>query len=294
MAAHRLPLEPAEVGKEAPVDVTRLNTYLSGVPKLRDRLPIRSVQRIPGGQSNLTFRVALAVGQVILRRPPMGPLPPSAHDVLRECRVTQALSHSPVPVPRLILVCSDLNVIGAPFYLMEELPGDAIRFRLPSAMEAAGPEARRSIGEQVVDILAALHTIDPASVDLADFGKPTGYLERQLRRWKGQLDYARVRPLPDLDWTVGWLEHDVPAHALEGCIVHGDYKLDNVLFSREPPPRLLAVVDWEMATLGDPLTDLGWLLAFWCENGTPPQEITVLPRVTELPGFPRRAELAAR
>jgi aminoglycoside phosphotransferase (APT) family kinase protein len=287
-------VSPGRSGTEEPVDVGKLEAYLRNVQGLREALPIQSVELIPGGQSNLTFRIGLTGRRIILRRPPLGPLPPSAHDVLREYRVMQGLARSAVPVPDLILACSDPNVIGAPFYLMEELPGGAIRFRLPPSIEAAGPEARRSIGEQVVDTLAALHTTDPGAAGLADLGKPTGYLTRQLRRWNGQLDYARVRPVPNLDWTAEWLERNLPANNLEGCIVHGDYKLDNVLFTLEPPPRLLAVVDWEMATLGDPLADLGWLLAFWCENGTPPRELTILSRVTELPGFPGRGELAER
>jgi aminoglycoside phosphotransferase (APT) family kinase protein len=290
----RLDASPASHRTDEPVDVARLAAYVADVPELRDRLPIRSVERIGGGQSNLTFRIALAGQSVILRRPPTGPIPPSAHDVLREYRVMQGLTQSQVPVPQLLLACADPRVLGAPFYLMEELPGDAIRWALPPAIEAAGPQARRSIAEQVVDTLATLHTTDPAAIGLADLGKPTGYLPRQLRRWQGQLDYARVRPVPDLDWTTAWLEQNLPVGNPEGRIVHGDYKLNNLLFTLEPPPRLLAVVDWEMATLGDPLADLGWLLAFWCEKGRPPPQLRLLSRVTELPGFPGRAELAAR
>jgi aminoglycoside phosphotransferase (APT) family kinase protein len=205
----------------------------------------------------------------------------------------RGLRQSAVPVPEPILSCADPAVIGASFFLMEDLSGDAIRFELPAAF-AAMEQAPRAIAEQVVDALATLHTTDPAGVGLADLSKPTGYIERQVRLWQGQLDYARVRPVPDLDRTSEWLEHNLPEDVGRPSLVHGDYKLDNVIFSTTAPPKLLGVVDWEMAALGDPLADLGWLLAFWCERGTPPPELTILPRITELPTFPRRAELAER
>ncbi len=276
------------------VNPPRLAEYLAGIPELCPALPISSIERIGQGQSNLTFRVALTNQTVILRRPPSGPLPPSAHDVLREFRVISALKNSSVPVPRPIAACADPSVIGAPFYLMEALPGGAIRFDLPPALAAAPIVVRRSIGEQLVDALATLHMTDPAIVGLADLGKPTSYIARQLRRWKGQLEYARTRQVPDLDWTAEWLERNMPADVERPSIVHGDYRLDNVLFTQEPPPRLLGIVDWEMATLGDPLADLGWLLAFWHEASDPPLELKILPRVMEMPGFPTRAELAQR
>ncbi len=276
------------------VDAARLAAYLGTIPSLAERLPIRAVERVGQGQSNATFRVSLTGRSVILRRPPPGPLPPSAHDVLREFRVMRALVGSPVPVPRPLAACDDPAVLGAPFFLMEALDGDAIRFELPPGLRDAPAETRRAIGQQVVDALAALHTLDPAAVGLADLGKPVGYLSRQLRRWRGQLDFARVRPVVDLDWTAEWLARNLPPDAARPSVVHGDYKLDNAIFSLEPPPRLLGVVDWEMATLGDPLADLGWLLAFWREAGDPPTELKIVPRATELPGFATRAELADR
>src|SRR6266851_7219405 len=191
------------------VNPTRLATYLADdVPELRNALPIVSIERIGQGQSNLTFRVTLTNQMVILRRPPSGPLPPSAHDVLREFRVMSALLQSSVPIPRPIAACVDLSVIGVPFYLMEALPGEAIHFDLPPALATAPIDARHSIGEQLVDALATLHMTDPTAVGLADLGKPTHYMARQLRRWKGQLEYARTRPVPNLDWTAEWLERN--------------------------------------------------------------------------------------
>lgn len=282
-----------------------LAAFLQTVPELRGSLPIQAITRISGGQSNITCRVRLADRDVILRRPPEGPLPPRAHDVLREHRILSALAPAgTVPVPRPIAACDDLTVLGAPFFIMEALPGDAIRYELPPALALAGADpaaasaahldARHSIGIQVIDALAALHAIEPAAVGLGDLGPPTGYVPRQLRRWRGQLDHARVRPVPDLDWAAAWLEQHQPPEPAHVRIVHGDYRLDNVLVSPEPPPRLLGIVDWELATLGDPLADLGWLLAFWRESVDGPHLLPILSPVMEQPGFPGRAELAAR
>lgn len=270
------------------VDLRRLQAYVTQSPELRHSAPVESITRIGKGQSNLTFRVQLADRSVILRRPPTGPLPPKAHDVLREYRVISALAGSPVPVPRPLLPCDDPAIIGAPFFLMEDVPGDAIRFRLSPALQIDGGPQR--ITGQVVDVLISLHALHPADVGLAELSRPSGYLERQLTLWKAQLDYARVRTVPDLDWVSHWLERTLPREVARPSIVHGDYKLDNTLFAHRGP-ELLAVVDWEMAALGDPLADLGWLLAFWCEHGTPPPELSILPRVTELPEFPRRKEI---
>lgn len=293
MPARDISPQRQDASPDALTDSGGLTRFLGAQPGLRDALPIRSIERIGRGQSNLTFRVTLTDRTVILRRPPPGPLPPRAHDVLREFRVMGALSGSAVPVPRVLVACDDPTVLGVPFFLLEDLPGDAIRFHLPPAL-AASPACAQLIAEQTVDALAALHTTDPAAVGLADLSRPSGYLERQVRLWKGQLDYARVRPVPDLDRAGDWLERSLPPDVAHPSIVHGDYKLDNVVFTHDPPPRLLGVVDWEMAALGHPLADLGWLLAFWCENGTPPPQLTILPRVTELPAFPRRADLVAR
>ena len=277
------------------VNPAALAGFVATVPELRDSLPIQRVERIGGGQSNVTCRVVLRDRVVILRRPPPGPLPPRAHDVLREYRVLAALAQAgSVPVPRAITACDDPSVIGAPFFLMEALPGDAIRWQIPPRLAAAPLPTRREIGMQLVDALAALHAVDPAAVGLGDFGPPAGYVPRQIRRWRGQLDHARVRPVPDLDWAADWLEQHQPPEPAQARIVHGDYRLDNVIFTQSPPPKLLGIVDWELATLGDPLADLGWLLAFWRETSDGPHLLPILTPVMEQPGFPSRAQLAAR
>ena len=272
-----------------------LSRFFATIPELRDGLPIRRMERIGDGQSNVTCRVVLADRDVIVRQPPPGPLPPRAHDVLREYRILSALAPAAtVPVPRPIAACDDPAIIGAPFFVMEALPGDAIRHQLPADLDAAPPETRHTLGIQVVDALAALHGVEPAAVGLGDLGPPSGYVPRQIRRWRGQLDLAQVRPVPDLDWAAEWLAAHQPSEPASVRIVHGDYRLDNVIVALAPPPRLLGIVDWELATLGDPLADLGWLLAFWREPGDDPPDLKIMPRAMEAAGFPGRAELAAR
>ena len=286
------------LGEGAPlVPEDRLTAFLATVPELRGSLPIQSIERIGGGQSNVTCRVTLADRVVIVRRPPPGPLPPRAHDVLREHRILAALApDGSVPVPRPLAVCDDESVLGAPFFVMEALAGDAIRFELPPALADAPLETRHELGMQIADALAALHTVEPAAVGLGDLGPPAGYVPRQIKRWRGQLEHARVRPVPDLDWAAEWLEAHQPPEPAAIRIVHGDYRLDNVIFSQSPPARLLGVVDWELATLGDPLADLGWLLAFWYEPSDPTPALKIMPRVTMQPGlpFPRRADRPLR
>jgi aminoglycoside phosphotransferase (APT) family kinase protein len=277
---------------EGPVDPARLEEYLRQQPGWEDNLPLLGLDRVGLGQSNLTFRLRLTNRNAILRRPPQGPLPPKAHDVLREYRVMQAFYPTHVPVPQPLLACEDPAVIGAPFFIMDAVPGDAIRFHLPDDI-LSNHAALRSIGLQLAEGLARLHNTNPASVGLQNLGKPEGYIKRQLVLFSKQLDMNRTRPTDDLDWTARWLEENLPPETTRPTFIHGDYKLDNVLFSLHPEPKLRAIVDWELCTLGDPLADLGWMLAFWAENGTPPAELTIMPRLTEQPGFPTRAELAA-
>jgi aminoglycoside phosphotransferase (APT) family kinase protein len=177
--------------------------------------------------------------------------------------VLSGLKDTAVRVPRTVLSCEDESVIGAPFYLMERARGVVIRNELP---EAFSEEHRGGIGDELVDALIELHGVDPAACGLEGFGKPTGYLERQLRRWRGQMELTlpMTRPLEDLEAVGSWLERNLP-RTQATTIVHGDYKLDNVMFDEEPPARLTAILDWEMSTLGDPLADLGWMISFWRE-----------------------------
>ncbi|MCG5448618.1 MULTISPECIES: phosphotransferase family protein [Micromonospora] len=221
--------------------------------------PLRATL-IAGGKSNLTYLLRLGDREVVLRRPPLGHVLATAHDMAREFRVISALAPTEVPVPGALLLCTDPEVIGAPFYLMERMPGEVFRTRAQT--DPLGDERRRALAMAMMDTLAALHSVDPSSVGLADFGRPEGYLARQVRRWAGQLDRSRSRPLPGIDELRDLLATTAPEGANAGRIVHGDYRLDNLLASADPV-TVHAVLDWEMATLGDPLADLGLLLTYW-------------------------------
>ena len=252
------------------------------------------VQRHQAGHSNETFIILRgAMQEMVLRRPPLGAFLPSAHDVVREYRVLSALDDTPVRVPQPLCLCEDEGVIGAPFYLMERIQGLVIRDRLPAAFTEG---ERGRIGEELVGALVELHSVDWTKADLEGFGKPTGYLERQLRRWTGQLELTLpfTRPLPDLEKVGGWLRDNLP-ESQATTIVHGDYKLDNVMFAPAPPARLLAILDWEMSTLGDPLADVGWMASFWLDPEDPADNLLArTASVTQQPGFLHRADLVKR
>jgi aminoglycoside phosphotransferase (APT) family kinase protein len=274
------------------VDVDALAAFLDNIfpesPGLR-----LTVERVRGGHSNETFFVTRDKQEWVLRRPPRGPLLPTAHDVAREYRVLSALTSTSVPVPRPVLLCTDTNIIGAPFYLMERVHGVVIRAQLPPAF-ASDEASRADLGYELIDRLADLHAVDWQAAGLGDFGKPQGYLERQVRRWTGQLDASRNRPLPDLDAVTEWLTTHLPDSG-PATIVHGDYRIDNAMYASEPPARILSILDWEMATIGDPLADLGYLLSFWQESDDIGPELDDGSwGITAQPGFPTRAQLVAR
>ena len=250
------------------------------------------VARCEGGHSNETYLVRRDDAALVLRRPPPPPLPPSAHDVLREAEVLRGLSGSGVPVPGVMAVCDDVAVLGAPFYLMEFLDGVILSATTHPALENLS--VRTEIADLAVDALAALHAVDWASRDeLARLGRPDGYLERQLRRFADLWDRGRTRELPELDEVTDWLARNRPDSG-PTTVVHGDYRLGNLIYGLGRPVTLLGVLDWEMATLGDPLADLGYLTAHWAERTTPGTVMSDLQPVTREPGFPDGDELAAR
>jgi aminoglycoside phosphotransferase (APT) family kinase protein len=254
------------------------------------------VERHQAGHSNETFFVTRGSERWVLRRPPRGAFLPTAHDVLREYRVLSALADTDVRSPRPIVACEDTDVIGVPFYLMERVEGFVIRSELPPGFrEDSASATRGAIGNELVDALAELHGVDWRAVGLEGWGRPTGYLQRQIKRWNGQLELATQfsRPLPDLVRVRDWLSEHVPEDA-DTTIVHGDYKLDNVTYGPDPPARLLSIFDWEMSTIGDPLADLGWLLSYWRDPEDPPNPIHPELSLMTAPGFSRREELLAR
>jgi aminoglycoside phosphotransferase (APT) family kinase protein len=244
---------------------------------------------IAGGKSNLTFEVTSEAGTVVLRRPPSGPLLPRAHDMGREARVQRALAVTSVPVP-VILLEDTGELIGVPFYVMEKVDGYVVRDTLPAGF-AEPAEDRRGIADVLVDTLADLHAVDPGEVGLLDFGRPDGFGERQVRRWSDQWERSKSRDVPAVDELARRLRTHPPAGP-GGAIVHGDYRLDNCLMSGRMPPSIAAVLDWELATLGDPLADLGLLLFYWRQSGETVPVLT--PAASMLPGFPPRSYLADR
>ena len=243
------------------------------------------------GHSNVTYLVRRAGAEVVVRRPPRPPLPPSAHDVLREARVLCALEPTPVRAPRVLATCDDDSVIGAPFYVMEKAEGEVITSAIPAALDT--PAERGRIAEELLDSLVELHAADWRALGLEGFGKPVGYPDRQLRRFTGLWEHNRTREIPAVERVGAWLRDNLP-ESPEATIVHGDYRLGNTMFATTAPARLVAIFDWEMATIGDPLADVGYLCMQWREAGDPPGGRFELSSVTRAEGFPSRAELIAR
>jgi aminoglycoside phosphotransferase (APT) family kinase protein len=290
-----------------------LNDHVPGGPvKLTD------IQLIAGGRSNLTYRLTVSASEpdegtggsrlLVLRRPPLGHVLPTAHDMSREFRVLSALANTPVPVAPLVAACTDEEVIGAPFYVMEHVPGVVLRTRADT--EELTESQAADLSRCLADMMAAIHGVDVAAVGLGGLGRGAGYLRRQLDRWQRQWELSATREMPGYAQLVERLTAALPAEG-DVTLVHGDFRLDNVLVTLEPKPRITAVVDWEMATLGDPLADLGLTLVYWTENGeegwlapdpkapkgpetgSPAGTRGVSTDATASPGFWTRAEFAA-
>lgn len=272
------------------IDVERVTAWFAAeVPGV---VPPLTFELIAGGRSNLTFAVVDAAGRrFALRRPPISHVLPTAHDMAREHRVITALGHSNVPVPATVGLCTDPTVTGSPFYVMDLVEGHILR-TAAIAEQALRPEARRRAGESLADTLAALHAVDVDAVGLGDFARRDGYIERQLRRWIGQFRNSTVQGIDTA--TPVEAAHDTLARTIPeqvgAAIVHGDYRLDNVIL--DDHGEVLAVLDWEICTLGDPLADLGLLMVYWTEPGDEAALMGVTP--TAVPGFPTRAELVER
>jgi aminoglycoside phosphotransferase (APT) family kinase protein len=311
-------------------DVAGLARWLRAqeLPGVPDRLP--EVTMIAGGRSNLTYRLdlggppdrdghggdgrdrdtdgeaAAARTRLVLRRPPLGHVLPTAHDMGREYRVLSALADTAVPVPRPLAYCEDTSVIGSPFYLMEWVDGAVLRNRDDAA--AISPAQAGHLSERFIDMLATIHGTDVPAVGLAGFGRPEGYLARQLARWQRQWDLSATREMPGYAELVARLDAGLPssggssppdtgeeAGGQTGALVHGDFRIDNMLVRLAAEPTIAAVVDWEMSTLGDPLADLGLTLVYWTNPGEPdPLELTRDSGLTGTPGFWTRGQLADR
>ncbi|GAA1466591.1 phosphotransferase family protein [Microbacterium thalassium] len=247
-------------------------------------------QRIGEGQANLTYLIVRDGERFVLRRGPRPPHPPSTHDMVREARIQKLVARSGVPVPEIVSVCEDPAILGVPFYVMRFLEGEVITDPIPAALDA--PEERRRTALAAVDALVELHAIDVSSGELSSIGRPDGYLERQVRRFSALWDQSTERSLPELHEVGAWLGAHVP-RTQRPSVVHGDYRLGNLMFAADAPARVAAILDWEMATLGDPLADLGYFTATYAVPGgsATPIELT---SVTRLAGYPDRSELIER
>jgi aminoglycoside phosphotransferase (APT) family kinase protein len=291
-------LEAAELIAERQderIDTSRLEPYLRAhLPGAEGKL---SVAQFHGGKANLTYLLRFDDREFVLRRPPLGPIPPGAHDMRREHRVLSVLHRRYALAPQSLLLCDDERVIGAVFIVEERRHGFVIRDDIPAEF-AGQPELNRRIGFALVDALADLHRVDAAEIGLDGLGRVEGYLERQLsgwtRRWDASLGGAKEAESREcMAPVLGWLARNLPKERA-GALLHNDYRLDNLLLDAEDPARVVAVLDWDMCTQGDPLADLGYMLNYWVEPKDDPgwREIATMP--TWRPGFPSRAEAIAR
>jgi aminoglycoside phosphotransferase (APT) family kinase protein len=271
------------------LDLTRLSAYLA---RHFDGPGPVTVEQFPAGHSNLTYRVTWGAREFVLRRPPFGSEVKSAHDMGREYRVLSKLHEAYRVAPKVILYCDDLSVLGAPFYLMQPIRGIILRRELPPGLLLSPAMARR-LSEAFLDNLVRLHSLDYDQIGLGDLGKPQGYLERQVQRWIERYHNSATHDLAEVGSISAWLTHHIPARS-DATLLHNDYKYDNVVLDPDDITKIVGVLDWEMCTLGDPLSDLGTTLAYWTDPGDPDEVQEVCSAPTTIAGTWTRAQLAQR
>ena len=272
------------------LDAARLAAWLRELrPDLEGPLEI---SQFPAGHSNLTYLVRVGADELVLRRPPFGKKPKSGHDMHREWRVLSALSGHFPHAPEPVAFCDDTSVLGAPFFLMRRIRGLILRRDLPEGLEFA-PRTMRALCERLVDVHRELHSLDYRAMGLEDFGHPEGYVERQVTGWSQRYRAARTPDVPDFEEVMAWLRENRPPERA-AAVIHNDYRFDNVVLDPADPLRIIGVLDWEMATIGDPLMDLGASLAYWVQADDPPtlQAIRLVP--TTAPGALSRREVVER
>jgi aminoglycoside phosphotransferase (APT) family kinase protein len=262
--------------------------HVKGLDLSRDM----EISQFPGGHSNLTYLARFGGGELVIRRPPLGPVPPKAHDMAREYRWLAALNPVFPLAPRPYLLCEDPSVVGSVFYVMERRRGVVVRSEEPLPLRDH-PGARRRVSEAMVDTLADLHALDVTEGPLSELGKPSGFVDRQVRGWADRWRRSKLDDRPEMDALAEWLLARVPADADPPAVVHGDFKLDNVLLEPLDVGHIVAIFDWEMSALGDPLVDVGILLAYWAPTA-PPSQRDALTTVTHRPGYLTRDEIVDR
>jgi aminoglycoside phosphotransferase (APT) family kinase protein len=271
------------------LDLARLQPFL--LEHFGHSTPV-SVEQFPSGHSNLTYLLRLGSRKLVLRRPPFGTKVRTAHDMAREYRVLSKLHIAYPAAPKALLYCDDLSILNAPFYLMEPIRGMIVRRDLPPGVPFP-PETARKLSEAFLDNLARLHRLDYAAIGLADLGKPQGYLERQVKGWIERYHNSKTHDLPEVERISTWLTARMPV-SHETALIHNDYKYDNLVLDPDDPTKIVGVLDWEMCTLGDPLTDLGTALAYWAD----PQDTEELQEIRSAPtthsGTLKRAQLVER
>ena len=299
---------PVAVRSGEELDLERLTAYLSReLPALASlpgsqgwhglRSPSGSIDEIhvsqfPSGFSNLTYLISIGDLELVLRRPPFGANIKSAHDMGREFRILSALAGSYRKVPKTLIYCADPEVLGAPFYLMERVEGVVLRPRMAAA-EPPDAGTMAAVADSLVDTLAELHAVDYEQAGLADLGRPVGYVRRQVEGWTKRYIAAKTDDIAAMEATAAWLLANMPAES-GVALIHNDFKYDNLVLDADDLSRIVAVLDWEMATLGDPLMDLGTSLGYWVDPDDPPEMLELKLSPTTIPGNPSRLEVAER
>lgn len=279
---------PVRAGEE--IDASALSVYLRGKVEGAERGI--AIEQFPGGHSNLTYLIRAGDHEYVLRRPPLGPVAPKAHDMAREFRILDAVHPVFLPAPKVFLLCEDPAILGATFFLMERRRGVVLRRDIPAEL-GHDPEMPRKVSEGFIDCLAQLHSIDIERQGLSALGRPDGFLDRQVRGWSERWERAKTEEIPGMDRLLGWLAARLPPSP-RPTLVHNDFKLDNIMLDAHDPGRVEAVLDWEMATVGDPLVDLGCTLCYWTEAGDAAMRGGALSAITAGAGWLTRTELVRR
>lgn len=286
--------ETAPVRRDEELNIPALQEYLSAQLPHATNTRELVIEQFPGGHSNLTYLIRFGGQEFVLRRPPMGPVAPKAHDMPREFRLLSIVHPAFSLAPKPVLLCEDASIIGAPFYLMERRRGLVVRNRIPS--EIGDDLWKRSrISESVVDTLVALHAVDIYSTGIIQLGKPAGFVERQVKGWTDRWQHSKTSEVPDMEAVAIWLNDKILADgdSATATLVHNDYKLDNIMLDTADPSRVVAVLDWEMCSVGDPLIDLGLFLCYWTLSDDQIGSGS-LSAITTGPGWMTREEIIAR